>query len=146
MISGGLTARVYYVSHGGFDTHNNQSGTHQRLLGELDAGLKAFFADMKKLGLADRVCLMTFSEFGPRVGENPSGGIAHGTAAPLSVMGAGVNPGLHGRQPSLTHLDKGDLKFTTDFRSVYATVLTHWLKTPAEKVLGRAFEDTGFMA
>ena len=145
MISGGLTARVYYVSHGGFDTHNNQSGTHQRLLSELDSGLKAFFADMKQLGLADRVCLMTFSEFGRRVGENASGGTDHGTAAPLFVMGAGVKPGLYGKQPSLTDLDKGDLKFTTDFRSVYATVLTHWLKTPAEKVLGRAFEDAGFM-
>ena len=56
-----------------------------------------------------------------------------------------MKPGFYGRQPSLTDLDKGDLKFTTDFRSVYATVLAHWLKTPAEKVLGRAIEDAGFM-
>jgi len=146
MIAGSLTARVYYVSHGGFDTHNNQSGTHQRLLGELDAALKAFFADIKRLGQADRVCLMTFSEFGRRVAENASGGTDHGTAAPLFVLGAGVKPGLYGTAPSLTDLDQGDLKHTTDFRSVYATVLDRWLKTPSEKVLGRAFGDTGFMA
>jgi uncharacterized protein (DUF1501 family) len=145
MIAGGLTARVYYVSHGGFDTHNNQSGTHQRLLTELDGALKAFFADLKSQGHADRVCLMTFSEFGRRVGENASGGTDHGTAAPLFVMGAGVKPGLYGKQPSLTDLDKGDLKFTTDFRSVYATVLDRWLKAPAEKILGKAFPDAGFM-
>ena len=56
-----------------------------------------------------------------------------------------MKPGLYGKHPSLTDLDKGDLKFTTDFRSIYATVLTRWMKTPAEKVLGRAFEDAGFM-
>ncbi|HEX2751063.1 MAG TPA: DUF1501 domain-containing protein, partial [Verrucomicrobiales bacterium] len=104
-----------------------------------------FFADLKSQGHADRVCLMTFSEFGRRVGENASGGTDHGTAAPLFVMGAGVKPGLYGKQPSLTDLDKGDLKFTTDFRSVYATVLDRWLKAPAEKVLGKAFPDAGFM-
>lgn len=146
MIAGGLTARVYYVSHGGFDTHNNQSGTHQRLLGELDGALKAFFADLKTQGLADRVCLMTFSEFGRRAAENASGGTDHGTAAPLLVMGAGVKPGLYGKHPSLTDLDNGDLKFTTDFRSVYATVLNRWMKAPADKILGREFSDAGFMA
>jgi uncharacterized protein (DUF1501 family) len=146
MIAGGLTARVYYVTHGGFDTHNNQSGTHQRLLTELDAALKAFFTDLKTQGHADRVCLMTFSEFGRRVAENASAGTDHGTAAPLFVMGAGVKPGLYGQQPSLTDLDKGDLKFTTDFRSVYATVLNRWLKTPAAKILEREFPDAGFMA
>ena len=145
MIAGGLTARVYYVSHGGFDTHNNQSGTHQRLLSELDAALKAFFSDLKGTGQAGRVCLMTFSEFGRRVAENASGGTDHGTAAPLFVMGAGVNPGLYGKAPSLTDLDKGDLRFTTDFRSVYATVLARWLKTPADKVLDGSFPDAGFM-
>jgi uncharacterized protein (DUF1501 family) len=144
MIAGGLTARVYYVSHGGFDTHNNQSGTHQRLLSELDAALKSFLTDMKRLGLADRVCLMTFSEFGRRVTENASAGTDHGTAAPLFVLGAGVKPGLYGTTPSLTDLDKGDLKFTADFRSVYATVLDRWLKTPAEKVLGRKFDPLEF--
>jgi uncharacterized protein (DUF1501 family) len=145
MIAGGLTARVYYVSHGGFDTHNNQAGAHQRLLSELDAALKAFFADLGKLGQAQRVCLLTFSEFGRRVAENASAGTDHGTAAPLFVMGAGVKPGLYGRHPSLSDLDQGDLKFTTDFRSVYATVLNRWLKAPAEKILGRAFDDAGFM-
>jgi uncharacterized protein (DUF1501 family) len=146
MISGGLTARVYYVSHGGFDTHNNQSGTHQRLLTELDGALKAFFASLKSHCLSDRVCLMTFSEFGRRVSENASGGTDHGTAAPLFVMGAGVKAGLYGSQPSLTDLDKGDLKYTTDFRSVYATVLNRWLKAPAAKVLGREFPDAGFIS
>jgi uncharacterized protein (DUF1501 family) len=142
MIAGGLPARVYYVSHGGFDTHNNQGGergTHQNLLRQLDAAVSAFLADLKSRGLFDQVALMTFSEFGRRVRENGSGGTDHGTAAPLFLAGGGVRGGLHGSAPSLTDLDNGDLKFTTDFRSVYATVIGRWLGVPPARVLGREF-------
>jgi uncharacterized protein (DUF1501 family) len=85
------------------------------------------------------VLLMTFSEFGRRVAENASGGTDHGTAAPMFLFGPPVQPGLYGCQPSLTDLDHGDLKFNTDFRSVYSTVLDKWLGADSARVLGAKF-------
>jgi uncharacterized protein (DUF1501 family) len=82
---------------------------------------------------------MTFSEFGRRVQENANGGTDHGAAAPMFVLGGGTKPGLFGKYPSLTDLDHGDLKFNTDFRNVYGTVLDRWLKAPSQVVLGRKF-------
>src|SRR5438132_9132219 len=139
MIAGGLTTRVYYASHGGFDTHAGQFNTHGRLMTELNDTIAAFVADLKQQGNFERVLLITFSEFGRRVAENANGGTDHGTAAPMFVLGGRVKPGLFGEHPSLTDLDHGDLKFNTDFRSVYGTVLDSWLNTPSQIVLGRKF-------
>jgi uncharacterized protein (DUF1501 family) len=135
LIAGGMPTRVYYVSHGGFDTHNQQVNSHDRLLGQLDRALKSFFADLKAQGNAERVVLMTFSEFGRRVAENASAGTDHGRASCLFVAGEGVKGGLYGKYPSLTDLDQGDLKHTVDFRGVYASVLQSWLKTSAKPIL-----------
>lgn len=82
---------------------------------------------------------MTFSEFGRRVAENNSGGTDHGAAAPLFMVGGGIKSGVFGKTPSLTDLDNGDLKFGTDFRSVYASVLEGWLQTPSVPILGQQF-------
>jgi uncharacterized protein (DUF1501 family) len=139
LIAGGLPTRVFYVSQGGYDTHTQQVGNHDRLLGDLGDALAAFVKDLKAQGNFDRVLLMTFSEFGRRVAQNGSNGTDHGAAAPLFVIGGAAKPGLHGKYPSLTELDRGDLVFNVDFRSVYATVLENWLKAPSEKVLGRKF-------
>ena len=139
MIGGGLTTRVYYASQGGFDTHAGQRNAHDRLMTELNDSLSAFVADLKAQGNFERVLLLTFSEFGRRVTENGNGGTDHGTAAPMFVLGGRVKPGLIGKYPSLTDLDNGDLKFNTDFRSVYGSVLDRWLAAPSEKVLGRKF-------
>ncbi len=139
LIAGGLPTRVYYVSQGGFDTHANQLPAHDRLMGDLNGALSSFVADLKAQGNFNRVMVITFSEFGRRVAENASGGTDHGAAAPLFVIGGAVKPGLYGAYPSLTDLHDGDLKFNTDFRSVYATALEHWLKAPAPKVLGAKF-------
>ena len=141
MIAGGLPTRVYYASQGGFDTHAGQINAHDRLMGDFDAAITAFVADLKQQGNFDRVLLMTFSEFGRRVAENANGGTDHGAAAPMLVMGGGVKPGLFGKYPSLTDLDHGDLKFNTDFRSVYGTILDRWLKAPSQVVLGRKFPE-----
>ena len=130
MIAGGLPTRVYYVSHGGFDTHNQQINSHDRLLGQLDSALRSFFDDLKDQGNDRRVVLMTFSEFGRRVAENASAGTDHGKASCLFLVGPSVRPGLHGRPPSLTELDAGDIRHTVDFRSVYASVLGGWLRAP----------------
>jgi uncharacterized protein (DUF1501 family) len=139
MIGGGLTTRVYYASQGGFDTHVGQLNAHNRLMAELNDALAAFVADLKKQGNFERVLLLTFSEFGRRVEENANAGTDHGAAAPMFVLGGKVKPGLFGKYPSLTDLDNGDLKFNTDFRSVYGSVLENWLNAPSEAVLGRKF-------
>jgi uncharacterized protein (DUF1501 family) len=139
LIAGGIGSRIYYASIGGFDTHSAQQGRHQQLLTQLGAGVRAFYQDLKEQGNADKVLVMTFSEFGRRVGENASGGTDHGTAAPMFLLGNPVKAGLYGRPPSLTDLDRGDLRFSTDFRSVYATVLQKWLGADPVKVLGGQF-------
>lgn len=146
MIAGGMPTRVYYVSHGGFDTHNGQINTHDRLLGQLDSALKSFFADIKEQGNDKRVVLMTFSEFGRRVSENASSGTDHGKASCMFVLGGGVKGGLYGEYPSLTNLSQGDLVHTIDFRKVYADLLTGWLKAPnVEKILGGKYEGIGLV-
>ena len=146
MIAGGLPTRVYYASQGGFDTHAGQQNAHDRLMGQINDAIGAFAADLKQQGNFDRVLLMTFSEFGRRVAENANGGTDHGTAAPMFVVGGAVKPGLYGKHPSLTDLDHGDLKFNTDFRTVYGTVLDRWLKAPSETVLGRKFPGLALIA
>ena len=141
MIGGGLPTRVYYASQGGFDTHAGQINAHQRLMTEFNDAVTAFVSDLKQQGNFERVLLMTFSEFGRRVQENANGGTDHGAAAPMFVLGGAIKPGLFGKYPSLTDLDHGDLKFNTDFRSVYGTVLDRWLKAPSQTVLGRKFSS-----
>lgn len=139
LIDAGLPCRIYYLSLGGFDTHANQAATHAGLLEQLSQSLAAFMADIEARGHADRVLVMTFSEFGRRVQENASAGTDHGAAAPMFLVGTAVKPGLIGPHPSLADLDAGDLKHHTDFRQVYAAILEHWLGCPAAEVLGGSF-------
>ena len=139
MIAGGLPTRIYYASQGGYDTHNNQLATHERLMTELGDSLAAFAKDLQQQGNFNRVTLMTFSEFGRRVVQNGSNGTDHGAASPMFIMGGSVKAGLYGKYPSLTDLHDNDLIFNTDFRSVYATLLDHWLKAPSKTILGRQF-------
>jgi len=139
MIRDGMKTRVYYTSISGFDTHAGQLGSHARNLQQVGDALLAFQKELKAQGNQDRVLTLVFSEFGRRVQQNASGGTDHGTAAPSFLIGTKVKPGLHGAHPSLTDLDQGDLKYTQDFRGVYAALLEDWLKTPAAKVLGGTF-------
>ncbi len=141
LIAGGMPSRVYYVSLGGFDTHANQAGAHERQLMVFDEAVGAFCRDLQEQGNFDRVMLLTFSEFGRRVVENASGGTDHGAAAPLFLFGGGVRGGLLGKYPSLTDLYRGDLVHSTDFRSVYATILNQWLKTSSSAILGQSFSE-----
>ncbi len=146
LIRGGLQTRIYYVSVGGFDTHANQVDQHGRLLQQFSTAMAEFQAQLERDGTADRVTTMVFSEFGRRVHENGSGGTDHGTAAPLFLMGKHVKPGIHGKLPSLTDLDDGDLKHTVDFRGVYATLLDDWFVTDSTKVLGKKYDSLGLIA
>ena len=145
LIASELGTRIFFVSLGGFDTHARQAGAHQALLAELSAAVRAFFVDLKGHKLQDRVLLATYSEFGRRVKENGSLGTDHGAAAQMFVVSASGKGGLHGEHPSLTDLDRGDLKFHTDFRSVYATILKRWLDFPSRPVLGRDYPLLDFV-
>jgi len=122
---------VVKVSIGSFDTHANQLGHQERLLKELAEAIMAFRQAVQQAGQWDRVLMMTYSEFGRRVGENASSGTDHGTAAPHFFLGGKVKGGLYGKAPSLVDLLDGDLRHHVDYRSLYQTVITHWWGVPA---------------
>ncbi len=152
LIAGGLKTRFYLVSIGGFDTHIQQGGAngeHSRLLTELSGAVSAFMKDIEKLGHADRVAGMTFSEFGRRVQENGSAGTDHGAAAPLFVFGKGVQGGqVFGSAPSLKkdELDeRGDIIMQFDYRQVYAAALLQWFGAQGNNVRS-IFLDKEFAA
>lgn len=149
MIQAGLKTRVYYVQHGGFDTHAGQGGSngrHGQLLNQFAAAVKAFYTELKAQGNDTRTLTMSFSEFGRRVAQNQSQGTDHGTAAPMFLLGPMVAKGAHGAYPSLRDLDDGDLKFTTDFRGVYAGVLDHWLKADSKSILEGTYKPVGVIS
>jgi len=145
VVASGVGTKVIYLSLGSFDTHANQRGTQDRLLQQFGDGIKAFYDDLAAHSLDGEVLTMTFSEFGRRVEENANRGTDHGTAAPMFVVGGGVRGGIYGDHPSLTDLDFGNLKWHTDFRSVYATVLQSWLGVASTPVLGASFDTLTFV-
>ena len=136
LIAKGFGTRIFYVSLDGFDTHADQGTAHANLLGDLANSVAGFFQTLKTTGHDSRVRLMTFSEFGRRVQENGSRGTDHGAASCLFVAGPSVKGGVVGKHPSLADLDADDLKFHTDFRRVYATLLDGWLGCDSKAVLG----------
>tara|TARA_R110002072_G_scaffold302615_1_gene486801 strand:+ start:70410 stop:71630 length:1221 start_codon:yes stop_codon:yes gene_type:complete len=140
LIDSGLKTRIYYVTLDGFDTHSRQAPAHSALLRELSGALDAFVRDLDEHGHGDRVLTMSFSEFGRRLQENASEGTDHGAAAPAFLTGNRVKAGLIGKHPSLTNLHDGDVKFHTDFRQTYATVLDQWLRVDSVPILGGNFE------
>ncbi|SIO18441.1 Uncharacterized conserved protein, DUF1501 family [Singulisphaera sp. GP187] len=140
IVKAGFGTRIFYTALDGFDTHANQLGTHAALLTELSDSIAAFHKDLAGSGQADRVALLTFSEFGRRVAENASGGTDHGAAAPLFVVGPVKTAGLIGPHPSLEDLEDGDLNHHTDFRRVYASLLETWLACPSRQAVGAGFE------
>ena len=149
LINADMPTRLYYVSYQGnsFDTHVHQADPHARLLTYTADAVRGFVQDLTRIGRADDVAIMMFTEFGRRVEENASLGTDHGTATPMFVIGNGVEGGLHGRHPSLTDLDDGNLKMTTDFRRVYATMIRDWLgyKDP-ESILNGSFDSLPLFA
>jgi uncharacterized protein (DUF1501 family) len=143
MISAGMPARLYYTSYNNnaFDTHVVQNDLHGRLLTYASDAISGFMQDMERIGRADDVTMMVFSEFGRRVPENTSLGTDHGAANNMFVVGKKVKGGHYGELPSLTKLDPGDnLLFTTDFRRVYATMVEGWLGQKSAPVLNGSFK------
>lgn len=143
-IAADVPTRIFFVSLDGFDTHSQQQPGHAALLTELSGAIAAFHADLEGHGMGDRVLTATFSEFGRRVEENGSLGTDHGAASMLFAVAPTGKGGFYGTMPSLTDLTDGDLKFTVDFRQVYATWLDRWLDISSEAVLGGKYEPVPF--
>jgi uncharacterized protein (DUF1501 family) len=146
LINADFPARVYYVSQGGFDTHFGQKNAHPGRMKEWSEAVKAFHDDLVRLKQDRRVLMLTFSEFGRRVKENASQGTDHGVAGPVFLYGTPVAGGVLGDHPSLTDLDKGDLKPAIDFRTIYAGIARDWMKVDPAKVIGEEFEPLSFLA
>jgi uncharacterized protein (DUF1501 family) len=129
LVAADFPTKVYYVPYrnNAFDTHIYQSDTHARLWSYTSDHIAAFVKDMERLGRGDDVVVMVFSEFGRRVVENTGLGTDHGTAGPAFIIGKPVLGGQYGGIPSLTDLDEGNLKYTTDFRRIYSTLITGWM-------------------
>jgi uncharacterized protein (DUF1501 family) len=155
-MSKGLGTKVFYLQTGGFDTHASQdtiadNGAYVRLMISLNAGLTAFYTDLRNTGLLGDTLLLTFSEFGRRITENGSRGTDHGAASPMLAMGGLVRGGLYGTAASLNpdpanptlENSGGDVRFETDFRAVYAKVIDNWLGGDSAGVLGGNFKKTG---
>nr|MDT0658570.1 DUF1501 domain-containing protein [Micromonospora sp. DSM 115978] len=135
-VEAGVSSRVFSVSLGGFDTHADEKHLQAVLLGQVDRALAGFVDRMGRTEAGREVVVAVYSEFGRRVRANASDGTDHGTASDFLLLGAGVRGGLYGEPPSLTDLDDGDLKYTTDFRDIYATLLERVLAADPDRVLG----------
>jgi uncharacterized protein (DUF1501 family) len=130
LLDAGMPTSLYYVSYrnNSFDTHVFQNDLHRRLLTYTSDAVAGFIRDLERIGRADDVALMIFSEFGRRVPENVSLGTDHGAANAMFVIGNQVKGGHYGKLPSLTELTEGDnLAYTTDFRKVYQSITQGWL-------------------
>jgi uncharacterized protein (DUF1501 family) len=146
LIVAGTGAKVLHLTLGGFDTHYTQMNRQNALMAYLDQAVSAFHQDLSAHGMADRVLIATWSEFGRRPKENASTGTDHGTASSLLLAGDPVKGGLYGEAPSLTDLDTGgNLKYSVDFRSVYQEILDTHLRVDAREVLDESFERVPFV-
>ena len=145
LIKAKIPTRVFSVSLGGFDTHANELGNHADLMGTLDRGISRFLGSLASDPRANDVVIVVYSEFGRRVVPNLSNGTDHGTAGPVIIAGHGIKGGVHSEYPSLTDLDNGDLRITTDFRRVYSTILEQGLGADPAAVIGKRYEPLGFL-
>jgi uncharacterized protein (DUF1501 family) len=144
-------SRVFWVETGGYDTHAGQGGGggggYANLMGTLGDGLWAFYSDMRNHGLAENTTVIVFSEFGRRISENGSAGTDHGAAGLMMALGGSVRGGLYGTAAQLTpgnptlENNSGDVRFETDFRSVYARLLDEWMGVDSVPILGGDFRS-----
>ena len=143
MINAQLPTRIYQTAyrHNAFDTHVHQAEQHQRLLTYVSDGVSGFMQDMKRIGRDKDVTVMVYSEYGRRAAENTSLGTDHGTANQVYLVGQALQGGHYGQAPSLTDLNAdGNVQHTTDFRRVYATLMSSWMGADSQALLNGKFE------
>jgi len=126
LIKGNLNTSVYYTSQSGYDTHDNQMAAQKKNFTELNDAIATLYDDLKASNKLNTTTIVIFSEFGRRVKDNGKG-TDHGTAAPMFIIGGNNKGKIIGENPDLIDLDKGDLKYKIDFRSVYASLLKNQL-------------------
>ena len=150
----GIGTKVFWVQTGGFDTHATQNTNaanagYANLMGNLSTSLLAFYTDLKNQGLLQDTLVIQFSEFGRRISENGSSGTDHGAAGVMMALGGGVRGGIYGTAADLNPfsgnptLENGgnDIKYETDFRTVYARAIDHWLGANSVSILGADFRQ-----
>ena len=137
----GLGTRVFYVNHGGFDTHTNEVVLQEFLWQQLSDALSSFFDDLKEHNKGKEVLVFIFSEFGRRVDDNGTG-TDHGSGGVSFLIGESVNGGHYNEYPSLDPSERveGDLKFNFDFRGLYSDILEDWLSVESKEIVGGNFE------
>jgi uncharacterized protein (DUF1501 family) len=137
VMAGNLGTRLFYTSFGSFDTHTDEVVTHARLWEKISSALDCFFTDLDNLGLRRNTLVLVFSEFGRRIAEN-NAGTDHGAGGVAFLIGDEVAGGLYGEYPNLAPeaQDEGDVRPSTDFRAVYASVLEQFLDVDSKDVLG----------
>ena len=146
VMSAGLGSRVLYAQHGSFDTHSNELQSHAKLWQDASAAIADFTEDLKEQGLWEETLVLVWSEFGRRVRDNGTG-CDHGSGGVAFVLGGSVEGGLYGQYPSLREADlsEGDMVYTTDFRTTYATVLDRWLGLDPDPIVHGQFEQFEFI-
>jgi uncharacterized protein (DUF1501 family) len=138
MLAGGLPLRVVALNAPGeYDTHSNQADTLSSGLKLTADSLLAFQRDLEARGLADRVLVHVWSEFGRRGAENGSGGTDHGAAGVGFLIGTRAAGRMVGEFPGLARGldDDGNVVATADFRAVYSSLLEQWLGVDAASVI-----------
>ena len=142
----GLGTRIFYCAHGSFDSHATQLDLHARLWREISEGLDAFFADLREHDAADDTIVLLWSEFGRRVHDNGAG-TDHGAGGMAMLIGDPIKGGIYGDRVSLKEHDLvgGNLGYSTDFRSLYATILERWFEIEARPIVGGNFEQFAFV-
>ncbi len=143
-----LGTKVFWVQTGGFDTHASQNpnavnGAYYNLMTNLNGGITAFYQDLANQGLLNDTLILQFSEFGRRITENGSQGTDHGAGSAMMAIGGSVRGGIYGTAPNLRmgndnptlENNSADVRFETDFRSVYSKVIDSWLGADSVSIL-----------
>ena len=146
-INSRVESKVFYVSMGGFDTHVRQEKKQNKLLQTYSEAMDVFVKDLEQKDTFKDTLILTFSEFGRRVKQNAASGTDHGAANNVFIIGKNLKKqGFYNEAPNLIDLDKnGDIKYTVDFRSIYATILDKWLEVDDATILNKSYSKLDFI-
>ena len=147
LINSSVESKVFYVSMGGFDTHVRQEKKQNKLLQTYSEAMDVFVKDLEQKDTFKDTLILTFSEFGRRVQQNAANGTDHGAANNVFIIGKNLKKqGFYNEAPNLIDLDKnGDIKYTVDFRSIYATILDKWLEVDDATILNKSYSKLDFI-